>query len=230
MDEKRRKQMNKALVILLVPLVAATAIAIFVIVRFPGLHDNANDIRERLWQVESVDEQLEQLELLAKKYGDALPWTQWDTMHWEGTSIILRPAAELPEDLVPDLEGAEPTDALPEEVRGAKLLALYQHRLPRNRYLLGDFQIRLPKAMRATTLQEADAVLLVVYDEAYRDDYLGAGAKNRYYNIYVCRPGGRCWLLYSETVTPPLSGTGVLAGEPIQPEALWDHVKEIFRG
>lgn len=146
MDEKRRKQMNKALVILLVPLVAATAIAIFVIVRFPGLHDNANDIRERLWQVESVDEQLEQLELLAKKYGDALPWTQWDTMHWEGTSIILRPAAELPEDLVPDLEGAEPTDALPEEVRGAKLLALYQHRLPRNRYLLGDFQIRLPKA------------------------------------------------------------------------------------
>ena len=141
MDEKRMKQMNKALVILLVPLVAATAIAIFVIVRFPGLHDNANDIRERLWQVESVDKQLEQLELLAKKYGDALPWTQWDTMHWEGTSIILRPAAELPEDLVPDLEGAEPTDALPEEVRGAKLLALYQHRLPRNRYLLGDFQM-----------------------------------------------------------------------------------------
>lgn len=73
MDEKRRKQMNKALVILLVPLVAATAIAIFVIVRFPGLHDNANDIRERLWQVESVDEQLEQLELLAKSTGTPCP-------------------------------------------------------------------------------------------------------------------------------------------------------------
>lgn len=223
-------------ILILCGLVTLGCIIALIVIKFnPELNDTIGDIERRFEEAETVDEQLRQLNRIAKKYGNQISASLLADFD-KATSIggIKRLAEPLPEDLMPDIESAQEASTLPESLRDAKFLALYQKwSSSSDLYLMGDFQIRLPKAMRATTLEDVDAVLLLFYDEETRTDYIstgpGGGAVNRCYNIYVCERGGPCWLVYSKTVTPPVSGTGVLRGTEVSQEALWESVKQMFR-
>lgn len=203
----------------------------------PELNDTAFDMEQRFARAKTVDEQLRQLDRIARKTKGDRMWTYLSSEYIDSEygGGIVKPLAEpLPEALTPDIDSAREADALPESLRKARFIALYQRGSHSDhRYVLGDFQIRLPKARRASKLEEVDAVLLLVYHEESRTDYIstgpGGGAVNRCYDIYACERGGQSWLLYHKTVSPPAYGTGVLRGDEASLEELWDAVKQMFR-
>ncbi len=222
-----------AIVIAAVGLVFAIVTAA-VLAGNPELNDTIGDIRERLENAQTVNEQLRQLMRMHKHGVGGLDWTYLDDpTDTDGAfSNIRRPVERLPRELEPDLEGAEPADALPEELRGARFLALWQYGKVWDPLLLGDFQVRLPKGMRAETLEEADAVLLLHYEETGVSGYIGGWAHERNYRVYAYRPSGQVWLLYSAEVDPPSSGTsasGVLTGEAVGLEEIWAEVAPLLR-
>ena len=63
----------------------------------------------------------------------------------------------LPEDLLPDTEGAEPVKKLPEEYRHRKWTVLFRDAGVLRLY--GNLYTHLPAEMRAPSLKEAEAVL-----------------------------------------------------------------------
>ena len=206
-------------------------VALIVIRINPELNDTWGDMERRFKEAETVDEQLRQLNRIARKYDDMFGVGDHDND--TGISGIWRLAEPLPEDLIPDIESAQEVDALPESLRDAKFLALYQKWSSHGDLnLLGDFQGRLPKARRATKLEEVDAVLLLFYDEEPRTDYIstgpGGGAANRCYSVYIWKRGGPCWRIYRRTVSPPASGTGMLRGDVIDADELWESIRSFF--
>ena len=64
---------------------------------------------------------------------------------------------DLPEDLLPDTAGAESAYALPDSFRGKRWIALLEDRGVLRMY--GDMYVHLPAQLRASSLQEAEAVL-----------------------------------------------------------------------
>ena len=150
--------------------------------------------------------------------------SELETGGWE-TSLTCSPAQALPEDLLPK-EDMEEAEYSVRDFDGAKLIAIYDDE---GEYrLLGDWQVRIPEAMRAASLEEADTVLCLVHTTEARDDYIGF-ASNRHYYAYVYRRGSDvCTTAFYTRTTPPLSGSGPLSGERLSLSDLWDGVRQWF--
>ena len=176
---------------------------------------------EELAAAVTLDEQLAKLYELSVAYADPLEIGGWDT------SLTVAPAEELPEDLLPggSMEEAELSTA---DFEGAKFISIYDDM--GDYRLLGDFQVRIPEAMRAASLEEADAVLLLTHSTTSRSDYTGP-AHNRNYYAYVYRRGANVFTTaYHVLTTPPVTGYGPLTGERLSFSELWNGVRQWFFG
>ena len=177
------------------------------------------DAADALQSASTIDEQLALLYDVSIECASEL-----ETGGWEN-SLTCEPAQTLPEDLLPN-EGMEEAEYSVRDFKGAKFIAIYDDQ---GEYrLLGDWQVRIPEAMRAASLDEADAVLCLVHTTESRDDYIGF-ASNRHYNAYVYRRGADVRTTAFHTMTtPPLSGSGTLSGEMLSLSDLWNGVKQWF--
>ncbi len=143
------------------------------------------------------------------------------------TGLTLAPAQPFPEDLLP-AEDMEESELTPADFEGSKFIAIYDDQ--GDYRLLGDFQVRIPEAMRAVSLEEADAVLCLVHTTRARSDYTGP-ADNRLYCAYIYHRGsGVCVKVYHALTTPPVTGTGPLSGEHLSLAELWNGVRPWFYG
>lgn len=176
---------------------------------------------QSLQNAATLDEQLAALFDISVEYATELEAGGWDV------SLTCEPAQPLPEDLLPreDMEDAELSAT---DFEGAKFIAIYDDQGTYR--LLGDWQVRLPQAMRAASLEEADAVLCLVHTTEARDDYIGF-ASNRNYYAYVYRRGAHVFTTaYHILTTPPVSGYGSLSGEHLSLSDLWGGVRQWFFG
>ena len=174
---------------------------------------------EAVQSAATLDEQLVRLYDISTTYASELEAGAWEM------GLTCAPAQPLPEDLLPagEMEGADLSAA---DFEGAKFVALY---VDEGTYrLLGDFQARLPVAMRAASLEEVDAVLLLVHETRSRNDYIGS-AYDRNYDAYIYRRGSGVWArAYATRTTPPMSGYGTLTGERLSLAELWNGVRQWF--
>lgn len=188
----------------------------------PALAESSiDDDVQSLQTAATIDEQLGTLLDISMDHAAELEAGAWNL------SLTCDPAQALPEDLLPagEMEEAELSVA---DFEGTKLVALYDDEGTYR--LLGDFQVRIPEAMRAASLEEADAVLLLVHGTQSRDDYIGA-AYNRTYDVYIYRRGARERVtVYATRTTPPVSGYGTLSGEHLSFSELWNGVRKWFFG
>ncbi len=165
-------------------------------------------------------EQLAKLHALSGDFGSILEDGEWET---DLDSLI---AGDLPEGYIPETEGAEEVDRLPESIRNGRFAVVYYRQ--KKWYWLGHFYTLLPENMRAESLEEADAILYVKHYLTGRDDYIGA-ANDRHYEIYaIDRSDGSTYLLYKAVTNPPLSGTGTLYGDEISLENIWNQIRGYF--
>ena len=169
----------------------------------------------------TLNSRLALLQELSVTYSDELDAGGWDT------DLNFRLTETLPEDLLPreDMREEQQTAA---DYAGAKFIALFDDDGVIR--LLGDYQARIPEALRASSLEEADAVLCLVHRTVARSDYT-ASAYNRDYSVIVYRRGGGTRTTLAHKVTkPPAAGYGTLYGDPVAPEDLWDDVRTWFYG
>ena len=180
---------------------------------------------EALEAASTLDEQLALLFDLSTGHAAELENDGWDL------GLTCDPAQALTEELCPSPEARaamESAEFSPADFEGSKFIAVYQD-LDTVR-LLGDFQVRIPESMRAASLEEADAVLLLEHRMTPRSDYIGS-ASDRHYDAYVFHRGdNRLGRIYSVKTTPPLTGYGPLSGEEISLSSLWDGVRRWFFG
>lgn len=169
----------------------------------------------------TLDEQLALLDDAALRFGDTLEYGGWDLN-------LNAPLAEgLPECFLPEtFENVVSVEELPQELRGVKLLALYDDKGTMR--LLGDAAARLPQGMCARSLSEAEGVLLLRHYLVARSDYIGS-AYNRFYELCAWKTGSReIYRLFMEETTPPLSGRGTLSGEVIAMASLWEGFRNVL--
>ena len=176
---------------------------------------------EAVQSASTIDEQLALLHEVSLECAPELETSGWET------SLTCEPAQPLPEDLLPG-EEMEEAELSIQDFEGAKFIAIYDDRGTYR--LLGDWQVRIPEAMRAASLEEADAVLCLVHTTQSRDDYIGF-ASNRNYYAYVYRRGDHVFTtVYHILTTPPVSGYGTLSGELVSLSELWSGVRPWFYG
>ena len=175
-----------------------------------GLEAAARAVRE----AETLDRQLALLTDMADRYGPELDIGGWDL------GLTCAPAEALPADLCPAEETLERREAwTAQDFRGEKLICVYRD--GETLRLLGDFQARLPRDMRADSLEDATAVLYLVHDLRARSDYIGS-AYNQLYTTYVFRRGETQAAVPAVVSTsPPLAGWGVLTGETVSLLQIW---------
>ena len=184
------------------------------------------DAAEAVKGAVTLDEQVAGLYDLSVKYGAALENGGWDV------DLDIDPAGEIPAELIPDTSGAENADALPEELKNARFLIVYdEYRTTGDldrRFIPGAIYARLPEANRAKSLEDTDAVLYVTHELDKRGDYIGT-AYNRVYQLYGARlDGGTVYRLFHTSTTPPKSGMGALAGDRLTLEELWRQYSLLF--
>ena len=176
---------------------------------------------EAVQNASTIDDQLALLHEVSLQCAPELEAGGWET------SLTCEPAQPLPEDLLPK-EEMEEAELSVQDFEGAKLIAIYDDQ--GDYFLLGDWQVRIPEAMRAASLEEADAVLCLAHTTQSRDDYIGF-ASNRNYYAYVYRRGDHVFTTaYHTLTTPPVTGYGTLSGERLSLSDLWSGVRQWFYG
>ena len=113
---------------------------------------------EKLRKTGSAEKQLAMLSEMAETFDLCDDWS-------EDRNPQIRKG--LPEDLLPDTAGAESAYALPDSFRGRRWIALLEDRGVLHMY--GDMYVHLPAQLRATSLQEAEAVLYLQHVEVVRE-------------------------------------------------------------
>ena len=116
---------------------------------------------EAVQNASTIDDQLALLHEVSLQCAPELEAGGWET------SLTCEPAQPLPEDLLPK-EEMEEAELSVQDFEGAKLIAIYDDQ--GDYFLLGDWQVRIPEAMRAASLEEADAVLCLAHTTQSRDD------------------------------------------------------------
>ena len=176
---------------------------------------------EAVQAASTIDDQLALLHKVSLECASELEAGGWET------SLTCTPAQPLPEDLLPR-EEMEKADLSVRDFEGAKFIVIYDDQGTYR--LLGDWQVRIPEAMRAASLEEADAVLWLVHSTEPRSDYIGS-AYNRIYDAWVFRRGADVRTTAYYTVTqPPVSGYGTLRGEHLSFSELWNGMRRWFFG
>lgn len=171
----------------------------------------------------TLDGQLELLDRIANDFAAELESGGWDV------SLNVPPAEALPDNLLPDdaaFAQAIDADGLPDELRGLKFIVLYDD--GGTMRLLGDFTARLPEIMRASSLEEADGVLLLRHYMVDRTDYVGS-AFDRHYDLCAYPIGADSITRLFHTYTiPPVMGSGTLTGAIIEMQSLWNSTRGLF--
>ena len=203
-------------------------IALLICILLVGMHaaamaDTLAQAAEAARTADSLNSQLSALYDLSVRYAAELENGGWNT------DLTFEPAGEIPEPFLPDPETATDSDTLPEELKEAKFITLYANNITGHVFLLGDFQVRLPEINRASSVEEADAVLLLSEQLTDRQDYTGP-ASNRVYEVFVAPKGGPVVRLYTRVTSPPIIGSGPLTGEKVSMERLWRGIQPAFRG
>jgi len=200
----------------------AILLTLALLIALPALAENALETAARSVQdASTLDAQLVLLYDISLEHAGALEVGGWNC------SLTCDPAQPLPRDVLPEGDMEEAALSL-SDFEGAKFIAIYDDQGAVR--LLGDFQVRLPEAMRAASLEEADAVLCLAHSTQARDDYIGA-AYDRLYNAYVYRRGANeRATVYQTRTTPPVSGYGTLTGETVPLCDLWSGVRQWFYG
>lgn len=176
---------------------------------------------EAVQNASTIDEQLALLHEVSLECAPEL-----ETGGWEA-SLTCDPSQPLPEDLLLT-EEMEEAELSVQDFEGAKFIAIYDDQGIFR--LLGDWQVRIPEAMRAASLEEADAVLCLVHTTEARSDYIGS-AYNRDYYARVYRRGADVFTTaYHTWTTPPVSGYGSLSGETVPLADLWNGARKWFYG
>ncbi len=166
---------------------------------------------------------LELYDTIARKFARELETGCWDIDLDNGVREDFPETLLLPEDLK-DLV----SDELPEEMLNRKYIVLYNNTEYKITVILGSYMSRLPAANRATSVEEAEAVLLLRESFTKRNDYIGA-ANDRHYDFYIMETGGKkVWKIAELVTNPPLSGKGVLVGEEVPRSELWFTVRDLF--
>lgn len=179
---------------------------------------------EALQNAVTIDEQLAVLSRYAAAYEADLEAGRWDV------DLDVRLAEDLPENLWPKNLDEAVSDPIPEEMLGLKYIAVYRKEGGSCSTLLGSFLGRIPAANRASSIAEAQGVMILDEMLAYNTGYTGR-AWNRVYTLYL-------WEIGSDTVykkqigyeTPPNAGRGDLYGKEIPRDKLWDNARVIFGG
>ena len=180
------------------------------------------DMPAALYAEQTPDGQLALLADISVRFADTLETGGWDV----DLNAVL--AGELPEGFLPeDFEAAVSAEgALPEALRGLRFAALYDDKGTLR--LLGDFAARLPAGTLVSSLDEAQAVLLLRHSLTSRSDYIGS-AYNRHYDLYAWEIGSdTVYTLFGLTTFPPAAGRGTLSGEELGMETLWGHARDLF--
>ena len=204
-----------------------SVLLVLMMLALPVLADETlPDAVEAVKSAATLGEQVAGLYALSVKYVADLENGRWDV------DLDIVPAEEVPAALIPDTSGAENADALPEELKNARFIVVYdQYRTTGDldrRFIPGAIYARLPEANRAKSLEDADAVLYVKHELDKRGDYIGT-AYNRIYQLYGARlAGGTVYRLYHIVNTPPKSGMGALAGDRMTLEDLWRRYSTLF--
>lgn len=210
MAKKLRLLVLLLMLVLAVPAVAETPAAL-------------EDVPKALQEAESLDEQIAVLYDVSLRDADTLENGGWDLdLNPEMADIL--PLAFFPE----SYDSAEPIegDTLPDALAGKKFIVLYDDH--GRMLVLGDFFVRIPESMRAASLEEADAVLLLRFTDHKRTDYIGA-AYDRNYDLYAWAVGSdTIYLLDHEYTTPPSYGYGTLYGDTMSKAALWEKMRTPF--
>ena len=176
---------------------------------------------EAVQNASTIDDQLALLHEVSLECAPEL-----ETGGWE-TSLTCEPAQPLPEDLLPKDE-MEEAELSVQDFEGAKFIAIYDDQGTYR--LLGDWQVRIPEAMRAASLEEANAVLCLAHTTQSRNDYIGS-AYDRIYEACVYRRGAQVYTTaYTTTRQPPVSGYGTLSGELVSLSELWNGARRWFYG
>ena len=183
------------------------------------------DVQAALADASGIDEQLGILYNASFRFSGELETAGWDV------SLTCAPAGDLPEDLKVSTDRIlemEKTDLSVQDLEGAKIICLYNDKGTLR--LLGDYQVRIPEALRAASVEEADTVLYMLHYTTSRSDYIGS-AYNRHYDAYVFRRGeNTCCAASRVTTTPPVSGYGTLSGETVAMSDLWNGTRPWFYG
>ncbi|MBQ6232420.1 MAG: leucine-rich repeat protein [Clostridia bacterium] len=175
---------------------------------------------------DTTDEQLAGMYEVASKYSAVLESGGWDVdLDIEAVDSIL-------DTLIPDVTDAQTADSLPEELKNAKFIPIYDQFQTTGyidrRTVPWAFYLRLPEANRAKSIEDADAVLYVTETFDRRGDYIGT-AYNRVYQVFAARlDGGPVYRLIHTLTTPPQSGMGALAGQRLSQEDLWRRICNLF--
>ena len=185
----------------------------------PALAEGAPEAAGAVQSASTIDDQLAALSGISAESAAGLEASD------RAPDLVVEPAGELPEGFIPNVEGAEKTDGLPDALREARFVVICDEFETDGsfvrRSLPGGFIARLPEANRARSLAEADAVLYIVHDYDKRGDYIGE-AYNRIYTLYAAAlDGGPVYRIDATGTTPPYSGMGVLAGERLSWAELW---------
>ena len=184
------------------------------------------DMAERIKTAAAVDEQMGLLYDLSKDYAAEFELGAWDI------ELDVEPAGDIREDLIPDTENAVAEDLLPEEYLEAKFFMVCDRYETDGslieRLIPGSLYVRIPESNRASSLEEADAVLYLTETYEKRSDYIGE-AYNRVYQLYAAWIGSDEVFCINRTVmNPPQSGMGILTGDRLDPEQLWTAMSSAF--
>ncbi len=206
-------------------------IAVILLTSLPALAEGNIDAIATLGEAgdalaaaETLDAQLKLLSDISSRFADELETDGWD-------AELNAPLADsAPEGFMPTdgaaFESAVDADALPEELRGLKILPLYDDDgTPR---LLGDFAVRMPEVTRVCSLAEAEAVLLLRHSTIERTDYSGK-AFDRHYALYIWKLGAdEIYRFYDKKTTPPAIGQGTLYGATWSMKDLWREARALL--
>ena len=175
----------------------------------------------QLDSADSIDSQLALINDAAETFSDVFADGGWDV------SLSPALAGELPDGLLPeDYDDAQYVEDLPEELKEGRILAFYDDEGSIS--LLGDFMARLSSDRRASSLEDADIMLVVQHMDVARTDYIGS-AYNRDYFGYMWRTdSGDVYQIFSQVNTPPFSGMGTLYGSSMSKQELWDRMRFDF--
>ncbi len=138
---------------------------------------------EHYRECEDPEEMIRSLHDLAEVYAEN--YREWDPDYSGLDNYLLR---EVPARLIPDIETAEYVKELPEKFRNRKMIVLQESVSDDGKrvsmYMGGDFYVHLPEALRAASLEEAEAVLYVrrtPHKQSYGNYYIVTSQGNSYY-------------------------------------------------
>ena len=194
----------------------------------PALAVSPADGRQVLQDAETLNEQLDIINILAEEHADML-----ETGGWEN-SLTVRAAQGLPDDLIPaDWDSFTYTteESFPAYMQDHRFIILSCAENEPTA-LAGDLMVRLPEEMRATSVEDAEYAMIIRW-ELIESDYQYVPPATSYHRDYtayaVNLKTGERTVFWNQRNSAKSSGQwGQLDGDLLTQEELWTILRPQF--